>query len=80
MQGTNRPARFNVLVDDRNIGPVRGGGGEFGCASVYTAWRRQLPPAEHACWLLAVCTHAHWQDGLQLVTFHLSSIYAACTR
>jgi hypothetical protein len=39
-QGTNRPARYNVLLDDSRLGP----------------------------------------DGLQLVTQHLASTYAPCTR
>jgi eukaryotic translation initiation factor 2C len=40
IQGTNRPARFNVLLDEHDLGP----------------------------------------DGLQLLAFHLSSIYCACSR
>jgi hypothetical protein len=40
LQGTNRPGRYNVLVDDCSLGP----------------------------------------DGLQLITQHLASTYAACTR
>uniref|UniRef100_A0A383WDW5 Piwi domain-containing protein n=1 Tax=Tetradesmus obliquus TaxID=3088 RepID=A0A383WDW5_TETOB len=40
IQGTNRPGRYNVLVDDSWLGP----------------------------------------DGLQLITQHLASTYAACTR
>lgn len=40
LQGTNRPARYNVLVDDNRLG----------------------------------------QDGLQLITMYLTSLYFACTR